>query len=271
MNKYLVLFVSAIIILLTFKAYAFTFYNDNEQPRKHYNDGGQYGRSQQKWVCNRYNPNCYRAYRTQRGYYSYGYPRQKQRKKSVVKNTEPKHVYVAPPEKIESTNIINVNLAHGTWAAYDSEGKLVNSGHVSGGKSFCSDINKACKTTTGTFKIYEKRGSGCKSKIFPVGKGGAPMPYCMFFKEGYALHGSNAVPNYNASHGCVRMSASDAQWLNENFVNVGTTRVNVTYEKMEPLVEKKVAIEKQDNKESIEMKTSKASSNTNSEKTSSIP
>jgi hypothetical protein len=150
-----------------------------------------------------------------------------------VKNTEPKYVFVAPPEKINQTNIINVNLAHGTWGAYDAEGKLVHSGHVSGGKSFCPDINKKCKTVTGTYTIYTKKGADCKSKIFPVGKGGAPMPYCMFFQGGFALHGSNAVPNYNASHGCVRMSPADAKWLNQNFVSVGSTRVNVTYDKIE--------------------------------------
>lgn len=230
--------IGTIAIISNFKSYAFTIYDDNLQARKHYYEGGRYARPQAQWVCNRYTRTCHRAYRSQRGYYAYGYPKGKYRRKHVVKNTEPKHIYVAPPEQIESKDIINVNLAHGTWAAYDSEGKLINSGHVSGGKSFCPDINKACKTTTGTFKIYEKRGAKCKSKIFPVGKGGAPMPYCMFFNEGYALHGSNAVPNYNASHGCVRMSATDAQWLNENFVSVGTTRVNVTYEKTETVVEK---------------------------------
>ena len=55
------------------------------------------------------------------------------------------------------------------------------------------------------------------------------MPYCMFFHGGYALHGSNFVPDYNASHGCVRMSPDDAQWLNEDFVQEGLTKVHVHY------------------------------------------
>jgi lipoprotein-anchoring transpeptidase ErfK/SrfK len=44
----------------------------------------------------------------------------------------------------------------------------------------------------------------------------------MFFHGGYALHGSNDVPGYNASHGCVRLVTEDAKWLNTQFVNVGT-------------------------------------------------
>ncbi len=246
LNKYIAFLAGLAATLLSFTSHA-AYYNGG------YGNGYGYGRGQVKVVCNPYNKVCHRVYRNEGRYTQYGrygWPKNT-RKKQAAKNTEPKHVFVAPPEKIESTNIINVNLAHGTWGAYDSEGNLVQSGHVSGGKSFCPDINKKCKTVTGTFKVYEKRGGNCKSKIFPVGKGGAPMPYCMFFHEGFALHGSNAVPNYNASHGCVRMSSKDAQWLNQNFVNVGTTRVNVTYDKMEPKVEP------QEKKELSENKTEK--------------
>ncbi len=92
-------------------------------------------------------------------------------------------------------NRIQVNLGNQTWKAYDDGGRLVNSGHVSGGKKYCPDIRRACRTPTGTYTVYSKGGSGCKSSRFPVGRGGAPMPYCMFFKGGYALHGSNSVPN----------------------------------------------------------------------------
>ncbi|MGD9591681.1 MAG: L,D-transpeptidase [Candidatus Berkiella sp.] len=128
-----------------------------------------------------------------------------------------------------ATRVIRVDLGSQTFKAYDDDGRLVRTGHVSGGKNYCPDIGRGCKTVTGTFTIYTKKGAGCKSSRFPVGKGGAPMPYCMFFKGGYALHGSYHVPNYNASHGCVRMSPADAKWLNLNFVRVGSTRVKVSY------------------------------------------
>ncbi|MFI4938148.1 MAG: L,D-transpeptidase [Candidatus Berkiellales bacterium] len=132
------------------------------------------------------------------------------------------------PQTISDSNIIKVNLSLLAWGAYDGNGNLVRWGNASGGKSFCPDIGKACKTVTGTYTIYNKKGSGCKSNLFPVPRGGAPMPYCMHFQGGYALHGG-AVPDFNASHGCVRVPPFEAKWLNQNFVTVGKTRINITY------------------------------------------
>lgn len=132
------------------------------------------------------------------------------------------------PKSIEDKNIIKVNLGKLAWGAYDSNGKLVKWGDASGGQSFCSDIGKSCKTITGTYTFYRKQGSACKSNLFPVGKGGAPMPYCMHFTGGYALHGGN-TPDFNASHGCVRVPVAEAQWLNQQFVTVGKTRISISY------------------------------------------
>jgi len=107
------------------------------------------------------------------------------------------------------------------WGAYDSGGNLVNWGPMSGGKGYCPDIHGRCKTPVGSFSVYNKRGPECYSTKFPIGEGGAPMPYCMFFKGGYAMHGGY-VPGFNASHGCVRLFTPDARWLNEEFVGLGT-------------------------------------------------
>lgn len=110
------------------------------------------------------------------------------------------------------------------WATYDSNGQLVRDGIASGGRAYCSDINARCTTPSGTYSVYRKGGADCKSSIYPIGKGGAPMPYCMFFRGGYAVHGSYDVPpGMNASHGCIRVLPSDAQWLSQNFMSVGTT------------------------------------------------
>ena len=46
------------------------------------------------------------------------------------------------------------------------------------------------------------------------------MPYCMHFFRGYALHGSEVVPGFRDSHGCVRLFIEDAKWLNEEFIIV---------------------------------------------------
>lgn len=123
--------------------------------------------------------------------------------------------------------IILVSLNNLAWGAYDEKGTLVNWGPVSGGKGYCPDIGRGCHTSKGTFHIYTKQGSGCKSTKFPVGRGGAPMPYCMFFHGGFALHGSYDVPGYNASHGCVRLMVNDAKWLNQEFVRDEEVKVIV--------------------------------------------
>ena len=111
------------------------------------------------------------------------------------------------------------------WAAYDGDGQLVKWGPGSSGADWCPDLHQPCHTQSGVFTIYSKGGPDCISKIFPIPTGGAPMPYCMFFHGGFALHGSYEVPGFNASHGCVRMFVDDAQWLNQNFVDIGSTKV----------------------------------------------
>lgn len=109
------------------------------------------------------------------------------------------------------------------WAAYEGDGQLVRWGRASLGKNYCPDIRRGCRTITGTFTIFSKKGAGCISSRFPVEThGGARMPFCMHFYKGYAIHGSNDVPNANASHGCVRVPVSDARWLNQEFAEYGT-------------------------------------------------
>lgn len=116
------------------------------------------------------------------------------------------------------------------WAAYNAQGIRVKTGRASGGKNYCADVGRACKTTVGSYKFYSKKGADCTSGKYPIETGGgAPMPYCMHFNGGYALHGSYNVPDYNASHGCVRVLPSAAKWLSENFVDVGTSMVVKPY------------------------------------------
>jgi lipoprotein-anchoring transpeptidase ErfK/SrfK len=65
--------------------------------------------------------------------------------------------------------------------------------------------------------------------------GGAPMPYCMHFYRGYALHGSTTVPGYRASHGCIRMFIEDARWLNEEFIDLPYSNQKGTKVVIEPI------------------------------------
>lgn len=130
---------------------------------------------------------------------------------------------------IVSANTFIFNPNTHSWKAINDNGKVVRSGRASGGKKYCPDIKRGCKTPSGTFSVQSKGGPGCKSSRYPVGKGGAPMPYCMFFSQYYAVHGSPDVPGYNASHGCVRVPTSDARWLSNNFMRVGTTVIVKPY------------------------------------------
>lgn len=116
------------------------------------------------------------------------------------------------------------------WAAYDREGNRVNTGSASGGQDFCADEGRSCHTVTGTYKIYSKKGEDCTSSVYPLEThGGARMPYCMHFHGGYSIHAAYEVPNYNASHGCIRVLPSAAKWLNQDFADVGTTVIVKSY------------------------------------------
>jgi lipoprotein-anchoring transpeptidase ErfK/SrfK len=116
-----------------------------------------------------------------------------------------------------------------TWKAINNNGKVVRVGKGSGGRAYCPDVHRGCHTPTGAYSVLSKGGAGCRSSRYPVGRGGAPMPYCMFFSKYYAIHGSHDVPNYNASHGCVRVTPNEAKWLSNNFVTIGTKVVIQPY------------------------------------------
>ena len=110
------------------------------------------------------------------------------------------------------------------WAAYDAQGNRVKTGRASGGKDFCEDVGRPCRTVTGKYRVYSKKGEECRSSKYPIETGGgARMPHCMHFHGGYSIHGAYHVPNYNASHGRIRVLPSAAKWLNQSFVDIGTS------------------------------------------------
>ena len=120
------------------------------------------------------------------------------------------------------------------WAAYDTQGDRVMTGSASGGMDYCKDINQPCRTATGTYHVFNKKGEDCKSNEYPIALdgnviGGAKMPYCMHFHDGYAIHAAYEVPKYNSSHGCIRVLPGAAKWLNQNFIDVGTEVLVLPY------------------------------------------
>ncbi|MCB1429163.1 MAG: L,D-transpeptidase [Nitratireductor sp.] len=61
----------------------------------------------------------------------------------------------------------------------------------------------------------------------------SPMPYSIFFRGGYAIHGTGAVKALGrpASHGCVRLHPDNARTL-FNLVNASgpkNTRISITH------------------------------------------
>lgn len=111
------------------------------------------------------------------------------------------------------------------WAAYDN-GQLIKWGPIASGRDRCPDAARSCRTMTGIFRFFSKENQQCRSDVYPLGKGGAKMPWCMYFHKGFALHGSDDIPGYRASHGCVRMFIKDAEWLNKEFVTTFNDKNN---------------------------------------------
>ena len=147
---------------------------------------------------------------------------------AVPKNIDRLTIYdVSPfPRYIDSDGekTIYVSQKQLAWGAYDEKGELLWWGPLSSGSGHCKSIDGTCITPSGSFRIIRKQDIDCISTAFPMHSdgesGGAEMPYCMHFFRGIALHGSDTVPGYRASHGCVRLFIEDARWLNEEFIEL---------------------------------------------------
>jgi|GEM_PF-384658 len=163
----------------------------------------------------------------------------------------------SPAMETGGEKLIVFDPAEVAWGAYNEEGKLVKWGPGAGGKRYCPDTGRACRTVVGDdFKILSKAGPNRRSDRYPPPRGGAPMPYYMpFYTTNYGFHGSPTVPGQNASHGCVRMFNEDAKWMNREFAEVGTRVVVLPYED-----QKKAALKKKQEEEQAAAEQEKGSS-----------
>ena len=89
-----------------------------------------------------------------------------------------------------------LNTSTGTEVPYDTINK--NTGEPESGDSV---------TRTGVFQVDRQREEGWWAG--DLGKIYRPK----YFDGGIALHGSNYIPNYPASHGCVRLSTDAMDWI----------------------------------------------------------
>lgn len=96
-------------------------------------------------------------------------------------------------------------------------------------------LERILHISSGSGETYEVPGGGTARSVTPVGsyqvewrvngerEAALGVLYDpLYFYAGWAIHGSNSVPTYPASHGCVRVTRDDARWLFER-VGVGTT------------------------------------------------
>jgi len=92
-----------------------------------------------------------------------------------------------------------------------------------GRPAFCGNISSGKpghRTPTGSFRVLEKDIDHVSSK-YPEPNGGARMHYMLrLTRHGIAMHLGH-VPNYPASHGCIRMQSGFAQRM-YRWARVGT-------------------------------------------------
>ena len=93
-------------------------------------------------------------------------------------------------------------------------------------------------TSSGNGETYEQKSGGTATALTPVGdfriqrriegvrEADLGILYDpLYFYSGWAIHGSNSVPSYPASHGCTRVSRTDIIWLAGQMPNGTQVRV----------------------------------------------
>lgn len=118
--------------------------------------------------------------------------------------------------KTGSEKLILVDPKNHLWGAYRQNGRLLRWGIATTGSQRCPEGEGDCHTSVGDFRFYTRGDENCQSKKY----NNAPMPYCMYFNGGQALHGSSDIHFANKSHGCVRVHLDDAKWLHDHFVEL---------------------------------------------------
>jgi peptidoglycan hydrolase-like protein with peptidoglycan-binding domain len=103
-----------------------------------------------------------------------------------------------------------VDLGRQVLALIEPDGRVYRVFPISSGKS-------STPTVRGSFRVQWKQpGVNVKQ-----------MLHSNYFYGGYAIHGFPSVPNYPASHGCVRIPNANAAFVNR-WLRIGT-RVDVFY------------------------------------------
>ncbi len=109
---------------------------------------------------------------------------------------------VSAPQAATAGLLIKVDRSQQIMRVYEY-GELIYVWPVSTGR-------RGYTTPTGSFRPYSLRRHHRSSKYY-----NAPMPFSIFYRGGYAIHGTDAVSRLGrtASHGCIRLHISNARRL----------------------------------------------------------
>ena len=116
--------------------------------------------------------------------------------------------------------VAHVDISSQTMTVH-KDGRVIHRWKVSTGRS-------GYRTPTGTYGP-KRMHTMWHSRKYQM----SPMPYSIFFRGGYAIHGTNYVSKLGrpASHGCVRLHTANAKRLFQLTRQVGTKnmRVKITH------------------------------------------
>ncbi len=116
--------------------------------------------------------------------------------------------------------IAHVDISSQTMTVH-KDGRVIHRWKVSTGRS-------GYRTPTGTYGP-KRMHTMWHSRKYQM----SPMPYSIFFRGGYAIHGTNYVSKLGrpASHGCVRLHTANAKRLFQLTRQVGpkNMRVRITH------------------------------------------
>ncbi len=109
-----------------------------------------------------------------------------------------------------------INLSSQTMSVYEN-GKKKHVWKISSGKD-------GFFTPTGSFRPYVVKKMHYSKKY-----NNAPMPYTVFFRGGYAIHGTKSVWRLGrpASHGCVRLHTSNAKKFHDLVLKHGKKATSI--------------------------------------------
>jgi len=115
---------------------------------------------------------------------------------------------VLPGPRSARGHVIEINLTLDVLMIVN-DGKIaaVLNTSTGGGYTYTSDgVTAVARTPTGRFKIFRSVDG---MDVSPLGELWRPR----YFYGGYAIHGSDSVPPYPVSHGCVRLSYPAIDWI----------------------------------------------------------